>query len=43
MIDLGKAVVESGQAVGGQVLEVDLRVERGKYRVTRVGLATFAD
>lgn len=43
VIDFGKAVVESGQAVGGQVLEMDLRVERGDYRVTRVGVATFAD
>jgi hypothetical protein len=43
VIDVGRADVEGEHAVGGQVLEMDLRRESGDYKVDRVGLAVFAD
>ena len=30
-------------AVGGTIIEIDLRRAHGNYRVSRVGFATFAD
>jgi hypothetical protein len=43
VVDFGKALVENGHAVGGEIIEVDLKREHGDYRVARVGFAVFAD
>jgi hypothetical protein len=43
VVDFGKALVENGHATGGEIIEIDLKQERGDYRVARVGFAAFAD
>lgn len=43
VIDFGEAALDSGRVVGGEILEMDLRLENGEYRVARLGLASFAD
>lgn len=40
--DYGEAVLDFGHAVAGKILEVDLRMEDGRYKVRRVGAAVFA-
>jgi hypothetical protein len=32
-----------GRAVGGSILELDLKLENGEYRVASLGRAVFAD
>jgi hypothetical protein len=41
--DYGQAVLDSSHAVAGKILEVDLRMEGGRYKVSRVGAAVFVD
>jgi hypothetical protein len=41
MVDYGKATFESGHPVSGKILELDLRLEGGRYKVSRVGGAVF--
>jgi hypothetical protein len=41
--DYGEAVLDSGHAVAGKILEVDLRMQDGRYKVSRVGAAVFVD
>jgi hypothetical protein len=41
--DYGEAVLDSGHAVAGKILEVDLRMQDGRYKVSRVGPAVFVD
>jgi hypothetical protein len=43
VVDAGEADVDSGHAVGGVILEMDLRRETNRYKVDRVGYAVFAD
>ena len=43
VVDFGNAFIEDGRASGGDVIEIDLKLERGDYRVARVGFASFAD
>ena len=43
VIDFGKAVIEDGHAVGGEILEMDLRSQGDDYKVARLGFAVFAD
>ena len=42
-VDTGKARFENGHAVGGEILVIGLKQERGDYRVRTVGFASFAD
>jgi len=39
--DYGQAVLDSGHAVAGKIHEVDLRMEGGRYKISRVGAAVF--
>jgi len=39
----GKATIESDKAVGGTIIEMDLRRRAGEYRIDYLGLATFAE
>jgi hypothetical protein len=41
--DYRQAVLDSGHAVAGKILEVDLRMEGGRNKVSRVGAAVFVD
>jgi hypothetical protein len=43
VVDFGKAYVQSGHAIGGEILEFDLKREDGQYRVAGVDFAVFAD
>jgi hypothetical protein len=43
VVDYGEAVIDSGHAVSGKILEFDLRMEGGRYKVGRVGAAVFVD
>lgn len=43
VIDFGKAVVEDGHAVGGEILEMDLKSHGDNYKVARLGFAVFPD
>jgi hypothetical protein len=43
VLDFGEALIESGHAVGGEILEMELRRERRGYRVHTIGFAAFAD
>jgi hypothetical protein len=43
VVDIGRADVESGRAVAGEILEVDLRLEKDRYRIDQIGLAVFVD
>jgi hypothetical protein len=43
VVDAGRALVEDGHAVGDEVIEIDLKRERERWRVARVGFASFAD
>ena len=43
VVDAGEADVDSGHAVAGVILEMDLRLEKSRYKVDRVGFAVFAD
>jgi hypothetical protein len=43
VIDFGEAVIEDGHAVGGQVLELDLKRRHDEYRVAHLGFAAHAD
>jgi len=43
VIDSGDAFIESGRAVGGVILEMDLRFEGGHFSVSQLGFAVFPD
>jgi len=43
VIDYGQAVIEAHTAVGGTIIEMDLRMRAGRYRIDYLGLAVFAD
>jgi hypothetical protein len=43
VIDFGKATLEDGHAIGGQILEMDLTSQGDNYKVARLGFAVFAD
>ena len=43
VLDYGDALIEAGSAVGGTILELDLRYTGDEHRVDRLGFATFAD
>jgi hypothetical protein len=43
MIDFGKASIEDGHAVGGQIIEMHVRLRDGAYKVSHLNTAVFAD
>ena len=43
VVDFGEAFLEDGHAVGGEIIEVDLKHAGDRYRIARVGFAVFAD
>jgi hypothetical protein len=43
VIDFGKAMIEDGHAVGGEILEMDLKSQGDDYKVARLGFAAFVD
>jgi hypothetical protein len=43
VIDFGKAFIEDGHAVGGEILELDLKSQGDEYKVARLGFAVFPD
>jgi hypothetical protein len=43
VIDFGKALVEDGHAVGGEIIEMHVRLQNGVYKVSQLNTAVFAD
>lgn len=43
VIDYGEAILDDGRAVGGEILEMDLKLQGDGYRVVRLGFAAHAD
>ena len=43
VIDYGEAVLDDGRVVGGEILEMDLKLRGDGYKVVRLGFAAHAD